>query len=79
MFGNIPTGTKTTVYKVNNNTIKGGRQGFYVYSHSSSKFGKVIAKKNKCYAKAGADKAIQVTYNSVKKISLSQNKIYKWK
>jgi hypothetical protein len=79
MFGNIPTGTKTTVYKVNNNTIKGGRQGFYVYSHSSSKFGKVIVKKNKCYAKAGADKAIQVTYNSVKKISLSQNKIYKWK
>lgn len=79
MFGKAPTGMSKAVYKVNSNTIKGGRQGFYVYSHSSSKFGKVIAKKNKCYAKSSKDKAILVNQKSVKKISLSQNKKYKWK
>lgn len=79
MFGKAPSSIKKAVYKVNNNTIKGGRQGFYVYSHSSSRFGKVIAKKNKCYAKAGKSKAIQVTKKSVSKISLSKNKQYKWK
>lgn len=79
MFGKAPGKMKSAVYKVNKNTIKGGRQGFYVYSHSSSKFGKVTAKNNKCYASAGKDKAISVTNNSVTKIALSKNKSYKWK
>ncbi|MBQ9983305.1 MAG: right-handed parallel beta-helix repeat-containing protein [Lachnospiraceae bacterium] len=79
MFGTAPTDMKNAVYTVNNNTIKGGRQGFYVYSHSSSKFGKVIAKKNKCYAKAGKEKAIWLDKNSVRKSVLSKNKMYKWK
>lgn len=79
MFGKAPSSMKKAVYKVNNNTIKGGRQGFYVYSHSSSKFGKIIAKKNKCYAKAGKDKAILLDTKSVSKKVLSNNKTYKWK
>ncbi|MDD6071186.1 MAG: hypothetical protein PUC12_10305 [Clostridiales bacterium] len=79
MFGKAPSGMKKAVYKVNNNTIKGGRQGFYVYSHSSSRFGKVIAKKNKCYAKAGKDKAIQVTEAAVSNKTLSNNKQDVWK
>lgn len=79
MFGKAPSAMGKAVYKVNNNTIKGGRQGFYVYSHSSSKFGKVIAKKNKCYAKAGKEKAIWLDRNSVKDSVLSKNKMYKWK
>ena len=79
MFGKAPSSMKKAVYKVNNNTIKGGRQGFYVYSHSSSKFGKVIAKKNKCYAKAGKSKAIVLHPKSIKQVKLSANKKYKWK
>lgn len=79
MFGKAPSGMKSAVYTVKNNTIKGGRQGFFVYSHSSSKFGKVVAGKNKCYAKAGKEKALVVHKGSVKKSSLSKNKTYKWK
>lgn len=79
MFGKAPSSMSKAVYKVNNNTIKGGRQGFYVYSHSSSKFGTVIAKKNKCYAKASKEKAILVDAKSVQKVQLSKNKKYKWK
>lgn len=78
MFGKAPSGMKKATYKVNNNTIKGGRQGFYVYSHSASKFGKIIAKKNKCYAKAGKTKAILLDSKSVSKTTLSKNKSYKW-
>lgn len=79
MFGKAPAAMKKANYKVNNNVVKGGREGFYVYSHSSSKFGNVTAKKNKCYASAGKAAAIEVTEKSVKKISLSKNKQYKWK
>ncbi len=79
MFGKASSGMKSAVYKVNNNIVKGGRQGFYVYSHSSSKFGKVIAKNNKCYAKAGKNRAIQITKASARKVSQAKNKNYKWK
>lgn len=79
MFGKAPSSMNKATFKVNNNTIKGGRQGFFVYSHSSSKFGKIIAKKNKCYAKAGKDKALVIHQNSIKKKTLSKNKTYKWK
>ena len=79
MFGTAPAAMKKAVYTVNNNTIKGGRQGFYVYSHSSSKFGKVVAKKNKCYAKAGKEKGIWLDRNSVQTSVLSKNKTYQWK
>lgn len=79
MFGKAPSGMNKAVYKVNNNTIKGGRQGFYVYSHSGSQFGSVTGKSNKCYAKAGKGKAILVDKKSVKKTSLKKNKLYNWK
>lgn len=79
IFGKAPKTIDKAVYQVNGNIIKGGREGFYVYSHSSSKFGKVIAKNNKCYAKAGKKDALDVTERCVKKISLSNNKTYKWK
>jgi hypothetical protein len=78
IFGKAPSSIKSCVYKVNNNTIKGGRQGFFVYSHAASKLGKVEAKGNKCYAKAGKEKALQVSSGSVIKTSLSKNKLYKW-
>lgn len=78
MFGKAPSSINSAVYIVKNNTIKGGRQGFYVYSHSSSKFGKVVAQKNKCYAKAGESKALVIDKKSVKKISLLKNKTCKW-
>lgn len=79
MFGKSPSKMKSTSYVVNKNLIKGGRQGFYVYSHSASQFGKVSAKSNKCYAKSGKNSAILVAPKSVSKISLSKNKTYKWK
>lgn len=79
MFGKAPAGMSKAVYNVNNNIIKGGRQGFYVYSHSSSKFGKIIAKNNKCYAKTGKEKAILLDKHSVGKTTLKKNKQYKWK
>lgn len=79
MFGKAPSAMSKAVYKVNKNTIKGGRQGFYVYSHSSSKFGKIVAQNNKCYAKAGKEKAILLDKNSVSKQTLKKNKMYKWK
>lgn len=79
MFGKAPSSMSKAVYNVNNNTIKGGRQGFYVYSHSASKFGKIVAKNNKCYAKAGKEKAIWLDHNSVIKKTLKKNKMYKWK
>lgn len=78
MFGKAPSSIKSAVYTVKNNTIKGGRQGFYVYSHSSSKFGKIVAQKNKCYAKAGKSKALVINKKSVGKSSVSKNKTYKW-
>ena len=78
MFGKAPSSMKKAVYTVCDNTIKGGRQGFYVFSHSSSKFGKVVAKKNICYAKKGKKSAIKVTPYCVKKTKLSKNKSYKW-
>ncbi len=78
MFGKAPSSMKKAVYTVRNNMIKGGRQGFYVFSHSSSKFGKVVAEKNMCYAKKGKKNAIKVTPYCVKKKKLSKNKSYKW-
>lgn len=78
MFAKAPASIKKAKYNVTNNTIKGGRQGFFVYSHSSSKFGKVTAKKNNCYSKSGASSALEIHKNSYIKVSTSKNKTYKW-
>ena len=78
MFAKAPSSIKKAKYTVTGNTIKGGRQGFFVYSHSSSKFGKVIAKNNKCYSKMGASSALVIHKDSSVKKSTSKNKTYKW-
>lgn len=69
------TNTKNTV-NISNNTVKGGRQGIFVYSHTSQKFGTVIVKGNKAYSKKGKGNAIQVL--SAKKARVSKNITRKW-
>ncbi len=59
-----------------NNTIKGGRNGLYISSDNGTKFGKITVKNNKLYAKAGKQAAL--AYNYCPKISISNNKLYKW-
>ena len=61
---------------IENNIVKGGRQGIFVFSHTSKKFGKVIVKKNKAYARSGKRNAIRVI--SAKKKQVSKNKTKKW-
>lgn len=79
IFGKAPSSMAKAKYKVNNNTIKGGRQGFFMYSHSSTKLGALTAQNNKCYAKAGANKALIASPNYITKVTLKNNKTYKWK
>lgn len=76
MFGKAPSAMSTAVMRVEKNTVKGGRQGILVYSHSSSQFGKLIMQKNKCYAKAGKEKAYEV--HSVKQTQISGNRKNAW-
>ena len=61
---------------IENNIVRGGRQGILVFSHTSKKFGKVIVKKNKAYARSGKRNAIRVI--SAKKKQVSKNKTKKW-
>ena len=61
---------------IENNIVRGGRQGILVFSHTSKKFGKVIVKKNKAYARSGKRNAIRVI--SAKKKPVSKNKTKKW-
>lgn len=76
MFGTAPPAMRKAVIYVKNNTVKGGRQGIFVYSHTSSQFGKLVMQKNKCYAKAGKEKAYEV--RSVNQSSISGNRKYAW-
>ncbi|MBQ7740323.1 MAG: hypothetical protein IJT65_03715 [Eubacterium sp.] len=66
---------KITVYK---NKIKGGREALLVYSHTSSKFGKVVIKSNKLYCRKGKNKALKVYKNQTASLKNSKNKFYKW-
>lgn len=61
---------------IENNIVKGGRQGIFIFSHTSKKFGKVIVKKNRAYARSGKRNAIRVI--SAKKKQVSKNKTKKW-
>ena len=65
-------------YIISGNTIKGGRQGLEVYSHTRLKFGTVKITNNKVYAKAGAKDAIWAAVESIKKLVMSKNKAFKW-
>lgn len=76
MFGKAPSAMNSAVMRVKNNVIKGGRQGMLVYSHSSSQYGKLIMQKNKCYAKAGKEKAYEIHF--VKQPQVSKNQKYAW-
>lgn len=69
------TSTKNKVI-LENNVVKGGRQGIFVFSHTSRKFGQVIVKGNKAYARTGKKNAIRVI--SAKKAKLSGNTTRKW-
>lgn len=69
------TSTKNKVI-IENNIVRGGRQGILVFSHTSKKFGKVIVKGNKAYARSGKRNAIRVI--SAKKKQVSRNKTKKW-
>lgn len=74
--GSSPKTNLKNVVTINNNIVKGGRQGIFVYSHTSQKFGTVVVKGNKAYAKKGKGNAIQVL--SAKKAKIAKNTIRKW-
>lgn len=74
--GSSPKTNVKNVVNISNNTVKGGRQGIFVYSHTSQKFGTVIVKGNKAYAKKGKGNAIQVL--SAKKAQIAKNITRKW-
>ncbi|MCI9123677.1 MAG: hypothetical protein HFH35_06310 [Eubacterium sp.] len=77
MFGKAPAGMDSAVLRVKKNVIKGGSYGMLVFSNEpSSQFGKLDLQNNKCYAKAGRDKAYEIHY--VKKVRDSNNKKYAW-
>lgn len=82
-FGTIPKLSKSRI-EVKNNTIKGGKYGFQLSSHSKSRYGKLIITNNKIYCKKGKKNGLAITMNhkrkkSVKVIKESNNKIRKWK
>ena len=71
---------KTLIEK---NTIKGGRQGFNMCSHTRARYGKLVIRNNKLYCKKGEKNALHVAYNaghkrSAKKIVRSGNKLFQW-
>lgn len=74
--GSSPKTSLKNKVVIENNIVKGGRQGILVFSHTSKKFGKVIVKKNRAYARSGKRNAIRVI--SAKKKQVSKNKTKKW-
>ncbi len=74
--GSSPKTSLKNKVVIENNIVKGGRQGILVFSHTSKKFGKVIVKKNRAYARSGKRNAIRVI--SAKKKQISKNKTKKW-
>lgn len=74
--GSSPKTSLKNKVVIENNIVKGGRQGIFVFSHTSKKFGNVIVKKNRAYARSGKRNAIRVI--SAKKKQVSKNKTKKW-
>ncbi len=69
--------------RIEKNTIKGGRQGFNMCSHTRARYGKLVIRNNRLYSKKGEKNALRVAYNaghkrSAKKIVRSGNKLYQW-
>lgn len=76
MFGKAPkSASKSRIY-ITKNTIKGGRQAIWIYSHSSSKYGKVTIKSNKLYCKNGKSNCLRTSH--VRRLKASKNKKYRW-
>lgn len=76
MFGKAPSAMDSAVIRVRDNVIRGGRYGMFVYSNSASKFGRLVMQKNKCYARAGKEKAYEIHF--VKRTRISNNRKYAW-
>ena len=74
LFGDSSEGKNAIT--VSKNTIKGGREGLYFFSHSKTLYNKVTAKNNKLYAKSGAENALKAS--SVKNLKEKGNKTKKW-
>lgn len=78
MFGKAPSEMGSALFRVKGNVIKGGMFGVLVNSaDSSSWFGKLDMQNNKCYAKAGQNKAYDI--RNVKKKRIVNNQKYAWK
>ena len=84
MFGKAPKAMNKSKFTFKSNTIKGGRQAFFVCAHCKSKYPTVTFTKNKAYCKKGKANAIKAAYSdvtkapSVKKFKSTKNKTYKW-
>jgi len=79
MFGNISaTSISDKRIVIKSNLIKGGRQAVQVYSHSSSKFGRVYIKYNNMYCRNGASAALKATKYSIIYLAIEGNHSYKW-
>ncbi len=78
LFGKAPASIKKAKITLTGNTVKGGRQAIQVYSHTSSKYGKVSITKNKLYCKKGKSQALKAPKTSISKLSTKGNKAYKW-
>ena len=68
---------------VENNVIKGGRQGFQICSHTESVYGELLIRNNKIYCKNGIWDALHVAYNagytsSADMVDDSGNMLYEW-
>ena len=82
LFGKKITKTtgKSIKATIKNNTIKGGRQGMFIYSHApKARMGTFTVTNNKGYAKKGKNMALvnNAGYGATK-YKASKNKTYKW-
>ncbi len=77
MFGKAKKAFKKGTITIRNNTIKGGKAGFQIASHTKTKYGKVVIKNNKLYCKKGKKNALKV-YSGIKR-KVKKNKLRKWK
>ena len=76
IFGNNSKASKGKI-TVSKNTIKGGRQALYFFSHSKTGFGTVNVDTNHLYCKNGAANAFVQRF--IKKLNAKNNKTYGWK
>ncbi|MCR5451768.1 MAG: hypothetical protein K6F00_03965 [Lachnospiraceae bacterium] len=78
MFGTAPSDMSSKTINLTGNTIKGGEDGFRIWSQSSSKFGHLYMKNNKCYSKNGSSHALVASTAVCTRITDSNNGKYGW-